>query len=110
MDSALLLAYRSSRHETTQCTPFFVLMGHELCLPLDRLRGPTSTTLNENTFIGEMKKRLAEIHKFVRRRIHLCSDKMKSWYDTYSRLISFVPGEQVWLYYLRRTKMSEITF
>ena len=83
--------------------PSLVLMKHELSLPLDLLRGPTSTTLNENTFIGEMKKRFAEIHKFVRRRMHLCSDKMKSWYDTYSRPISFVPGEQVWLYYLRCT-------
>ena len=78
-------------------------MGHELCLPLDILREPTCTTLNENTFIGEMKKRFAEIHKFLHR-MYLCIDKMKSWYDTYSRPLSFVPGEQIWLYYLRRTK------
>ena len=79
-------------------------MGHELRLSLDLLRGPTPITSGENTFIGEMRKRFAEIHKFVRRRMHLCSDKMKSWYDTYSQPISFVPREQVWLYYPRRMK------
>ena len=100
-----LLAYRSSRHETTQHTPSLVLMGHELRLPLDLWRGPTPAAVSdEDTFTGDTRKRLAEIHKFVRQRMHLCSDRMKSWYDTYSQPISFVPGEQVWLFYPRRTK------
>ncbi|CAK9820223.1 Retrovirus-related Pol polyprotein from transposon 412 [Anthophora quadrimaculata] len=88
-----LLAYRSSRHETTRCTPSSVLNGRELRLPLDLLRGPSPSTSDGNTSLGEAKKRLAEIHKFVRQRMHLCSDKMKSWYDIYARPISFIPGE-----------------
>lgn len=99
-----LLAYRSSRHESTQKTPSLILTGRELRLPLDLLRGPSPCTQNEDTFVGETKRRLEEIHKFVRRKMRLCSERMKSWYDTHSRPLSFVPGEQVWLYAPKRTK------
>ena len=36
--------------------------------------------------------------------MHLCSDRAKSLYETYSQPIFFIPGEQVLLYYPRCTK------
>ena len=51
--SLLLLEYLSYRHEITQNTSPAVLMGHELRLPLDLLRGPTPTTSDEDIILGE---------------------------------------------------------
>ena len=70
----LLLEYRSYRHEITQNTSPAVLMGHELRLPLHLQRGPTPTTSRTRP----LGKRLEEIHKLVRRRMHICSDRLKS--------------------------------
>ena len=48
-----LLLLETYKHEITQNTSPAVLMGHELRLPLDLLRGPTPTTLDEDTTLGE---------------------------------------------------------
>lgn len=100
-----LLAYRTSRHETTAMSPAMVFLGRELRLPLDLLRGSPPTTLaDERTYVEEQQRRLNETHDFVRQRLRICSDRMKSWYDSRARPISFAQGEKVWLYNPRRTK------
>ena len=41
----VLMAYRSSVHETTGSTPHYLVFGHEVSLPLDLMHGsPPSTT------------------------------------------------------------------
>nr|XP_012147493.1 PREDICTED: uncharacterized protein LOC105663410 [Megachile rotundata] len=103
--SMFLLAYRSSRHETTQNSPSMILMGTELRLPMDLLRGLAPNTPKvENEFIEETRGRIVKVHRFVRERMQICAEKTKTWYDSASKPISFMPGEKVWFFNPRRTK------
>lgn len=99
-----LLAFRSSRHETTQMTPAEMYLGQDLRLPLDLLRGrsPSSREESEDSYVTKLRKKLDDIHRFVRQRLHIRSKNVKSWYDRRSRRIFFEPGHKVWLYNPRR--------
>ncbi|XP_076660385.1 uncharacterized protein LOC143363724 [Halictus rubicundus] len=101
-----LLAYRTSQHEVTRNTPAMVLMGRELRLPLDLLRGSNyaSERKEEGAYIGEMRAKILGIHDFVRQRMKISGDKMKSWYDVHANRVSFNPGDKVWLFNPRRTR------
>ncbi|XP_076660208.1 uncharacterized protein LOC143363524 [Halictus rubicundus] len=102
-----LLAYRTSQHEVTRNTPAMVLMGRELRLPLDLLRGSNyaSERKEEGAYIGEMRAKILGIHDFVRQRMKISGDKMKSWYDVHANPVSFNPGDKVWLFNPRHFAM-----
>ena len=56
----VLLAYRSSVHESTGFTPHYLVFGHEVSLPLDLMyRPPPSTTQLMSTFGSRRKKKLS---------------------------------------------------
>lgn len=102
-----LLAYRTSKHETSGITPSESYFGRDLRLPLDLLRGCPpelrNADSNEN-YIGELKNRLERIHDGVRRRLEIKSSCAKFYYDRKARNISFSVGQKVWLYTPRREK------
>ncbi|KAK2577752.1 hypothetical protein KPH14_011855, partial [Odynerus spinipes] len=99
-----LLAYRSLQHEVTRHTPSMVLMGRDLRLPVDLVRGKEPERKEESQYVEETKGRIEKIHRFVRRRMKMCSARMKTWYDASSKPVSFEPGQEVWLYNPRRVK------
>lgn len=102
-----LLAYRSSRHEVLQMTPSMVLYGQELRLPIQLWRGfpPENTKDDDKTgYISWITEKMRRINEFVRHRLEYSSSKMKTWYDSHIRSITFLPGDQVWLYQPRRIK------
>ncbi|KAK3894240.1 hypothetical protein Pcinc_002002 [Petrolisthes cinctipes] len=62
---ALLMAYCSAAHKSTGYTPAKLMLGHELCLPVDALMGrppgeelPTETS----SYAKHLLERLAEVH------------------------------------------------
>ncbi|KMQ82607.1 integrase core domain protein, partial [Lasius niger] len=102
-----LLAYRSSKHETTRVTPAELYFARELRLPIDLLQG--SPRFNEErlppgrNFVEDLKEKLEEIHSGVRERMVLRSLQMKTRYDQKVRVL-FEEGERVWLYNPCRSK------
>jgi len=102
-----LLAYRSSRHETTGVTPAELYFARDLRLPMDLLRGNPSEQVNLHSsedYIRDLAKKLEVIHNEVKERIQEKSLKMKAWYDQKTRQIQFQEGQRVWLYNPRRVK------
>lgn len=103
-----LLAYRSSKHETTEFTPAMMVMGRELKLPLELLRGnpPQGNELHKKVpeFVEDLKEKLISVHEDVRKRFILKSDKIKSKFDLKSHMISFKIGQRVWLYYPHKVR------
>lgn len=95
-----LLAYRTSRHETTGVTPTELYFARELRLPLDLLGGSTANEeLNsEEGFVRNLKEKLYKIHFNVRKSMNMKSSRVKSWYDQKARKISFQVGQKVWFY------------
>lgn len=78
-----LLAYRSSKHESTGVTPAELYFAQDLRLPLDLLRGnPPSSNEEESQTVGgyvkDLREKLEEIHSTVKKRMSLRSSRIKT--------------------------------
>jgi len=104
-----LLAYRSSKHETTGVTPAELYLGRDLQLPLDLLRGSPPVLHEEeletvDDYVRNLKEKLDRIHFNVREKLLIKSSQVKIRYDRKARQISFKEGEGVWLFNPQRFK------
>lgn len=104
-----LMAYRSSKHQTTEFSPAMLTFGRELRLPLDLIRGnPLVSNVNDDinpaTYVVQLQNQLIDVHQRVRENWSLKSDKMKSRFDLKVHMIYFKPGQKVWLFAPKRVK------
>lgn len=100
-----LLAFRSSKQESTGVTPAEMYRGYDLRLPLDLLRGsPPGEKSEVCQFVCELRRKLDGIHHQARCRLEISSRNMKTWYDRRARGVSFEPEQQVWFHNPRRKK------
>jgi len=104
-----LLAYRSSKHETTGVTPAELYLGRELQLPLDLLRGSPPVLHEEeletvSEYVRSLRGKLDKIHLDVRGKLLMKSSQVKIRYDRKARQILFKEGERVWLFNPQRFK------
>jgi len=104
-----LLAYRTSKHETTGMTPAELCFVRDLRLPLDLLKGsPPESCAEESQSFGNfarnLKHKLREIHSEVRERMEVKSSRVKARYDLGVRQVLFQVGQKVWLYNPRRIR------
>lgn len=81
-----LLAYRSSKYQTTEFSPAMLTFGRELRLPLDLLQGnpPCNNETSDNfipTYVDQLQQTLVDVHQRVRQNWSMKSDKMKSKFD-----------------------------
>lgn len=93
-----LLAYRTSKHETTGLTPAELYFARDLRLPLDLMRDQPPTSENEESpedYVKKLRKKLDEIHSKIRQRLEIKSSCAKSYYDKKARDISFIEGQKV---------------
>lgn len=76
----LLMAYRTSVHEITSCTPA-MMMGRDLRLPIDLIFGrPEEEPPALATGYAEsLQERLELVHRFVRPHMEMQSDRMKEY-------------------------------
>lgn len=104
-----LLAYRSSKHQTTEFTPAMLMFGRELRIPLDLLQGkPSADNSSYNNsypdYVDQLQRKMTDIHQLVRNNCILKSDKMKSRFDLKAHMIHFTPGQKVWFFAPKRIK------
>jgi len=104
-----LLAYRSSKHETTGVTPAELYLGRDLQLPLDLLRGSPPVLHEEeletvDEYVRSLREKLDRIHFNVREKLLMKSSQVKIRYDRKARQILFKEGERVWLFNPQRFK------
>ena len=102
----LLLAYRSSVHESTQQTPFMMMYGRHAILPID-LTCPQSNPEKEvstNEYVQLLKSRLEKVHNFARSDMAKASDRQKKTYDHCVCVVPYSVGDQVWLRNPLKTK------
>ncbi|XP_011860227.1 PREDICTED: uncharacterized protein LOC105557572 [Vollenhovia emeryi] len=104
-----LLAYRTSKHETTGLSPSELCFGRDLKMPLDLFRGspPNSSTVTSGfsgDYLENLRRKLEEIHMEVRRRVDIGSSHVKVRYDRRVRQLHFKKGQKVWFYNPHRIK------
>ncbi|VDI23711.1 Hypothetical predicted protein [Mytilus galloprovincialis] len=104
----LMLAYRSSEHESLGTSPCSMLFGREVNLPVDLVLGRPETEKSllhlKTVYAYELSQKLEVIHKFARNKLKLSSDRMKRNYDVGTKMQTFDAGDPVWLHNPRRVK------
>ena len=102
----LLLAYRSSVHESTKQTPYMMFFGRHALLPIDLLCCPscTETKMQSNEYVLELEERLRKVHSIARTEMNKASDRQKKTYDHRVHVIPYKEGDLVWLKLCNKTK------
>ena len=98
----LMLAYRSSIHESTGQSPYLMMFGRETTLPVDLLLGPSDIQTGKNityaSYIHGLRKNLAKSHELAREKLLAASDQQKRQYDIRSNINSYRQGDKVFVF------------
>ena len=103
----LMLAYRSSEHDSTGYSPSQMMLGREVELPVDLLYGPPpESRLDKCQYVMDMKEHLEDVHKLAREKMLKASDRQKRTYDHRAKQYSYTDGDLVWLQTMRKRSLS----
>lgn len=95
----VMLAYRSSVHASTSVTPYKVLFGREIVLPVDimlnRDSGEPFSSVEE--YVARMKDTLATVVEAVKRHQCRAAVQQKRAYDFRANYQFYSEGERVWV-------------
>ena len=95
----VMMAYRSSVQETTGYTPFMLMFGREMRVPVDVMFGlPPSATPNRDDFVEGIRFTLNNVYDRVRDNIGSAQKRQKELYDRRSHGTAYKEGDRVWLY------------
>ena len=100
----LMLAYNTTTHQSTGCTPFSLVFGRECNLPVDIIYPRESffrdKPLCGSRYVEELRADLAYAHEHARRCLHKAATRQKREYDTHAREKPlFSVGDTVRYYY-----------
>ena len=105
----LLMAYRATKHESTQCTPNLLMLGREVELPVDLIFGrpiPNSDTTEvfdrEIYYVDMLRDKFEQTHDYARKCLKTSATRQKRNYDHKVKVDTFTKGEQVWLHTPKR--------
>jgi len=100
----VMAAYGSSRHESTDFTPNFLIFGREIHAPIDLVYGvPEGTAPNfYDAYADEMKDRFTRAYALVREHLGQAAKKAKRYYDMRVKPKQYRVGD--WVYYFNLRK------
>lgn len=95
----LLMAYRSSKHESTKMTPNMMMLGREIDLPVDIIYPPppSGSKLPCDEYVAELQKKLRKVHEIARTSLLEAGQKQKRLYDRKINVYQYRKGDAVWL-------------
>eukprot|EP00731_Ephydatia_muelleri_P024409 Em0016g680a len=97
-----VFAYRTSLHESTGYSPYFVNFGRSLVLPVDVMLGRFGTgergdgTISQ--YIKEVKTTLKMAYDVIRENLDVAQKKRKERRDKHCAEVNFMVGDRVWLF------------
>ena len=95
----MLMAYRSSKQETTKKTPNLMFLGRETDLPVDLLYPPLpmeEESPNED-YAKELQAKMRTVHDLARNSLLEASQRQKLAYDRKISKHAYKVGDAVWL-------------
>ncbi|MEW8544975.1 MAG: reverse transcriptase domain-containing protein [Candidatus Thiodiazotropha sp.] len=102
----LMMAYRSSIHESTGVSPAMMMFGRELTLPVDMTLGRPirEDSLCATDYAYQLERKLLDIHDFARKHLSISSESMKRRYDVKMNKVPYKVGDAVWYFFPKRKK------
>ena len=95
----LMLAYRSSVQESTRFTPYRLMFGREVRLPVELMFGGTPAPGETHTdYVTHLRERLEGAYRVVRENLHGAVQHQKQHYDRKTTGGRYQVGDPVWLY------------
>ena len=95
----LMLAYRSSVQESTRFTPFQLMFGREVQLPVDLVfGGGPAPGESPGEYVKRLRQSFEASYSVVRERMHLVQKQQKQLYDRKAAGGRYAVGDLVWLH------------
>lgn len=96
----LMMAYRSSVHESMGFTLNEMMFGHEVLRPLDLVIGQAepSGDSSETEYAAKLSEQMERIYQFARQHLKMSSDRQKNYYHPPVNQHRYNRGDAVWLY------------
>ena len=99
----LLCAYRSSIHESTQCSPNLLMLGREMRLPVDVMYSVSDPVAGAPqcpmTYVEWLRQAFEENFETVRESLKAAALRQKSYFDRRTKMRSFQKGDWVLRFY-----------
>lgn len=93
-----LMPYRSAVQSSTGFTPYYLLFGKEMRLPLDLMYRPPNIERSRSDYIQETREALLRAYEIARENLNLAHERQKDYYDRRTQGTRFKPGDSVWLW------------
>ena len=79
----VMMAYRSSVREATTFTPYFMMFGRKICLPIDIMFGTQADQepLTHGNYAATLRAKTENAYQIVRTRIQRVQKRTKHYYD-----------------------------
>ena len=95
----VLMTYRSSVHEATKYSPFFLMFGRAVRLPVDVMFGRCPDEQgNATEYVATVRSILETAHDIVRQNLKAAQRRQKDYYDTRISGDPYSAGDRVWLH------------
>ena len=99
----VMMAYRSTPHESTGLSPNTMMFGEELPLPIDLMAGPPprhdSRYRCRTEYVEWLRQTISRAHTFARQQLGVAANRQKSYYDKSAQPAKFSAGMYVWYWY-----------
>lgn len=108
----VMMANRSSVHETTRVTPNMMMFGREATTPLDLLfEMPNSIKhIPDSQWVWELKEKMESCHKFVRENTGCSMQRQKKIHDQRNSYELFNVGDMVYIYFPVKKQGTSVKF
>ncbi|VDH95024.1 Hypothetical predicted protein [Mytilus galloprovincialis] len=97
----MVMAYNSTPHDSTGITPYRMMFGDEMKMPLDLIAGSPSDDdeethfKNEHSFVAKIREELEKAHEIAREKLKRTAIRQKDYYDRNVKEINYANGDLV---------------
>ena len=93
----LSLTYNTSAHPTTGHTPFFLMFGRQVQMPIDLMYGKSTSDVTTSTseYASSLRKRLEEAYSRVRTQMSHKLDRQKDIYSMMRKFMVYLSNKMI---------------